>query len=167
MVTVFSVNPPRGYITNRIDRIGSGVDTRVEAGSNTSTVTLRVVGDDEKGSLKSETVKSGHESQGTRTRERLRWRGPAAYTNANPSSLQRGRPTKRRPLLSKSNKYLVMSPRWGSTARLTGWLTLSRNVTLIFDFLNRQSKVIENRWKEGIRLCKEDFMRAAVTMRLV
>jgi hypothetical protein len=36
--------------------------TRVEAGSNTSTVTLRVVGGDEKGSLKSETVKYGHES---------------------------------------------------------------------------------------------------------
>jgi hypothetical protein len=31
--------------------------TRVEAGSNTSTVTLRVVGGDEKGSLKFETVK--------------------------------------------------------------------------------------------------------------
>jgi hypothetical protein len=31
--------------------------TRVEAGSNTSTVTLRVVGGDEKGSLKSETVR--------------------------------------------------------------------------------------------------------------
>jgi extradiol dioxygenase family protein len=29
----------------------------VEAGSNTSTVTLRVVGGDEKGSLKSETIK--------------------------------------------------------------------------------------------------------------
>jgi hypothetical protein len=29
----------------------------VEAGSNTSTVTLRAVGDDEKGSLESETVK--------------------------------------------------------------------------------------------------------------
>jgi hypothetical protein len=53
--------------------------TRVEGGSNTSTVTLRVVGVDEKGSLKSETVKYGRESQGTRTRERLRWRGPAAY----------------------------------------------------------------------------------------
>jgi hypothetical protein len=51
----------------------------VEAGSNTSTVTLRVVGGDEKGSLKSETVKYGHESQGTLTRERLCWRGPAAY----------------------------------------------------------------------------------------
>jgi hypothetical protein len=52
--------------------------TRVEAGSNTSTVTLRVVGGDEKESLKSETVKYGRESQRTRTRERLRWRGPAA-----------------------------------------------------------------------------------------
>jgi hypothetical protein len=34
----------------------------VEAGSNISTVTLRVVGGDEKGSLKSETVKCGRES---------------------------------------------------------------------------------------------------------
>jgi hypothetical protein len=41
--------------------------SRVEAGSNTSTVTLRVVGGDEKGSLKSETVKYGRESQGART----------------------------------------------------------------------------------------------------
>jgi hypothetical protein len=45
----------------------------VEAGSNTSTVTLQVVGGDEKGSLKSEAVKYGHESQGTWTRERLHW----------------------------------------------------------------------------------------------
>jgi hypothetical protein len=38
---------------------GGGVEykTRVEAGSNTSTVTLRVVGGDEKGSLKTETIK--------------------------------------------------------------------------------------------------------------
>jgi hypothetical protein len=42
---------------------------RVEAGSNTSTVTLRVVGGDGKGSLESETVKYGHESYGTRTRK--------------------------------------------------------------------------------------------------
>jgi hypothetical protein len=54
--------------------------TRVEAGSNTSTVTLQVVGGDEKGSLKTETVKYGREIQGTQTRERLRWRGPATYT---------------------------------------------------------------------------------------
>jgi hypothetical protein len=58
--------------------------TRVEAGSNTSTVTLRVVGGDEKWSLKSETVKYGRKSQGTRTRERLRWQGPAAHTKDRP-----------------------------------------------------------------------------------
>jgi hypothetical protein len=42
-------------------RQGSGIPgyTRVEAGSNTSTVTLRVVECDEKGTLKSETVKYG------------------------------------------------------------------------------------------------------------
>jgi hypothetical protein len=58
--------------------------TRVEAGSNTSTVTLRVVGGDEKESLKSETVKYGLKSQGTWTRERLRWQGPAAHTKERP-----------------------------------------------------------------------------------
>jgi hypothetical protein len=57
---------------------------RVEAGSNTSTVTLRVVGGDENGSLKSETVKYGRESQRTRTKERLRWQGPAAYIKDRP-----------------------------------------------------------------------------------
>jgi hypothetical protein len=55
-------------------------DTRVEAGSNTSTEILRAVGGDEKRSLKSETVEYGYESKGTRTQERLRWRLPAAYT---------------------------------------------------------------------------------------
>jgi hypothetical protein len=42
---------------------------RVEAGSYTSTVALRVVGGDEKGSLESETVKYGHMSHGTRSRK--------------------------------------------------------------------------------------------------
>jgi hypothetical protein len=46
------------------------------------------------GADKSETVKYGHEYQSTRTLERLRWQGPAAY---NPSSRQRGGPTKTRP----------------------------------------------------------------------
>jgi hypothetical protein len=41
----------------------------VEAGSNTSSVALRVVGGDEKGSLKSETVKYGRESHESLTRE--------------------------------------------------------------------------------------------------
>jgi hypothetical protein len=41
----------------------------VEAGSNTSAVALQIVGGGEKASLESETVKYGHESHGTRTRE--------------------------------------------------------------------------------------------------
>jgi hypothetical protein len=61
-----------------------GVLPRVEAGSNTSTVTLRVVWSDEKGSLESETVKYGHESYGIRTRKWLRWRGPTAIVNDRP-----------------------------------------------------------------------------------
>jgi hypothetical protein len=48
----------------------------------------------------------------------------------NPSSRQRGRPTKARPKLSKSNKYLVTSSRWDSTPRVTDWLIVSRNVAL-------------------------------------
>jgi hypothetical protein len=79
---VFSMrSAQRGY---KDDNWGDPVTTRVEAGSNTSTVNLRVVGGDEDGSLKSETVKCGREYQGTRTRERLRWQGPAAYTKDRP-----------------------------------------------------------------------------------
>jgi hypothetical protein len=66
---VISIRFSRSY-TRRA--IGQLVNQRVryflvEAGSNTSTVTLRVVGGDEKESLESETVKYGHESHGTRT----------------------------------------------------------------------------------------------------
>jgi hypothetical protein len=70
---------------------------RVEGGSNTSTVTLRVVRGDEKGSLKSDTVKYGHESQKTRTQERLRWRRPATYTKDRPVL-----PSERAPLKNKT-----------------------------------------------------------------
>jgi hypothetical protein len=63
----------------------------------TDIVTLRAVGGDEKGSLETETVKYARESQGTRTQERLRWREPAAYTKADPSSRQRGHHSKTRP----------------------------------------------------------------------
>jgi hypothetical protein len=92
--------------------------TRVEAGSNTSTVTLRVVGGDEKGSLRTETVKYGRKSQGTRTRERLRWQGPAAHTKDRPVlSSERAthgikNVTARRIPYSEQKKNLVVSPGW-------------------------------------------------------
>jgi hypothetical protein len=60
------------------------IPTRVEAGSNTSPVTLQVVESDKKRSLKSERVKDDHKSQGTQTRGRLRWRGPATYAQDRP-----------------------------------------------------------------------------------
>jgi hypothetical protein len=63
MFSMWSV--PKSYKQGTRLELGQ---TRVEAGSNTSTVTLRVVGGDEKGSLKSETVKYGYESYGTQTR---------------------------------------------------------------------------------------------------
>jgi hypothetical protein len=75
--------------------------TRVEAGSNISTVTVRVVGDDEKGSLKSEPVKYDHESQGTRTREKLRWLGPAAYTKDRPDLSSERAPQKNKTVTVK------------------------------------------------------------------
>jgi hypothetical protein len=60
------------------------IQSCVEAGSDISTAALRVVGGDKKGSLESETVKYDLESHGNRTREWLRWRGPAAIVNDRP-----------------------------------------------------------------------------------
>jgi hypothetical protein len=69
----------------------------VEAGSNTSTVTLRVVGGDEKGSLKSETVKYGSSLKGLRPEKDCTGKGQQHIQKADPSSRQRGRPTKTSP----------------------------------------------------------------------
>jgi hypothetical protein len=70
MEAVFSVrwSVPRLYNASPLVA-NLEISSRVEAGSNTSTVTLRVVVGDEKGSLESETVKYGHKYHGTRTRK--------------------------------------------------------------------------------------------------
>jgi hypothetical protein len=73
----------------------------VEAGSNTPIVTLRVVGGDKNGILKSETVKYGRESQGARTRGRLRWQGPAAYTKDRPVLSSERAPHKNKTVIVK------------------------------------------------------------------
>jgi hypothetical protein len=62
--TVISIRISHSYERELIHAFNS-----LEAGPNTSTVTLRIVGGGENGSLKSETVKYGLESHGTRTRE--------------------------------------------------------------------------------------------------
>jgi hypothetical protein len=61
----------------------------VEPGSNTFTVTLRVVGGDEKRSLKSETVKYGREND-------CAGKGQQHIQKTDPSSRHRERPTKTR-----------------------------------------------------------------------
>jgi hypothetical protein len=61
---VFSTwSMPRLYNEQTSREAVSEERTCVEAGSNTFTVTLRVVGGDENGSLKLQTVKYGRESQ--------------------------------------------------------------------------------------------------------
>jgi hypothetical protein len=54
---------------SKLEKEGSVQFLIVEAESNPPTVALRVVGGDKMGSLVSETVKYGHESNGTLTRE--------------------------------------------------------------------------------------------------
>jgi hypothetical protein len=84
---------------NEVYRITRAVP-RVEAGSNTSTVTLRVVGGDEKESLNCETVKYGRGTQGARTKERLRSQGPAAYIKVRPVLSSERAPHKKKTQLS-------------------------------------------------------------------
>jgi hypothetical protein len=78
-----SMSSPPLYKSNKL-RSRAVKKKRVETGSNTSTVTLRVVGGDEKGSLKSQTVKYGLETKGPQIQEGLHWRGPVVYTKDRP-----------------------------------------------------------------------------------
>jgi hypothetical protein len=99
---------------------------RVEAGSNTSIESLWLAGGDEKGSLESETVKYGRESHGTLTREWLRWRRPAAIVNGIFVLSSERAPHKNRTVIVKTNKYLVVSPRWVLYSK-TDWPTDRRS----------------------------------------
>jgi hypothetical protein len=142
MERLFSMRPvPRLYNASYIT---------VEAGSNTSTVTLRVVRGDEKGSLESETVKYGREYQGAWTWERLRWQGPAAYTKD-----RRILSSERAPHIKQDRNCQTVINIWSwdpdgarhqdlLTDWLTDWLTVSRNMTLtlsgVSKWIQRHSK---------------------------
>jgi hypothetical protein len=108
----------------------------------------------EKGSLNSETVKYGHKSQGTGTRERLRCQGPAACT-------------KDRPVLSSIAMWLWrnrvessrMSSRevksWVSRRQPDGIWTWEQTNWIESSLRNWQ---LQNNGKKLIRLWKQDFM---------
>jgi hypothetical protein len=78
-----------------------------------------------------------------------------------PSSRQRGRPRKQdRNCQIVIAKYLVMSPRWSSTPRLTDWLTVSRNVTLTLTWESTDGAMIQL-WdiRQPIRMSAGDTVK--------
>jgi hypothetical protein len=102
----------------------------VEAGSNTSTVALRVVGGDEKGSFESETVNYGHKSHGSRTRKYLHYQGPGAIVNDRPvlSSERESAPHQQTSNCLDSNKKSGRKSQMG--ALFQDILADGRNMTL-------------------------------------
>jgi hypothetical protein len=85
------------YNRNIQNFVSYRVVTRVEAGSNTSTVTLRVVGGDEKGSLNCETVKYGLSPKEHGPEKDCADKDKQHMQRTDPTSCQRGRPTRTRP----------------------------------------------------------------------
>jgi hypothetical protein len=86
--------------------------SRVKAGSNTSTVALRVVGRDEKGSLESETVKYSLSPTGLGPENDCAGEAQQQLQTTDPSSCQRESPTSTNPQPSDSDKYPVVRLRW-------------------------------------------------------
>jgi hypothetical protein len=85
----------------------------------------------QKGSLISETVKYGLKSQGTRTRKRLRWQGPAAYTKDKPDLSSERAPHKNKTVIvTQVIKIWSQAPDGCFIPRQTGRLTVGRNIKL-------------------------------------
>jgi hypothetical protein len=95
-------------------QLGEG-DISVEAGSNTCAVTLRVIGGDGKGSLKSETVNMITSPKGVGPEKDYAGEGQQHIQKTDSSYRQRGRPHKKQ----DRNCQRVINIFWGSTPRLT------------------------------------------------
>jgi hypothetical protein len=136
-----------------------GSQTRVEAGSNTSTVTLRVVRGDEKGSLKSETVKYVRDSQGTRTRERLRWQGPAVFTSKyRPVLLSERAPDKNKTVTVKGLKKIWLWAPDGARHQelLTDWPSVAMWLWLWLEFRMRNKSGGSTRIEKEVSMWRTD-----------
>jgi hypothetical protein len=121
---VFSVlSVPRLYNTSPL---AAKKRSHVEAESNTSTVTLRVVGGDVKGSLVSETVNMVTSPPGLGPENDCTAEGQQQLQMTDPASRQRKCPTLTNPQLSECNKNLVVSPRWVLYSK-TDWPTDRRS----------------------------------------
>jgi hypothetical protein len=93
-------------------------------------VTLRVVGGDEKGSLESETVKYGHESYGTQTRNDCTGEGQQEFVKDRPGLSSERVPQIKKPATVRNNEDMVVSPDGCFIPRQTGQLTVGHNLRL-------------------------------------
>jgi hypothetical protein len=121
------------------------VSPRVEAGSNTSTESLRVVGGDEKGPTAWEynwaNLQVGQVSNlRHRIREWLRWLGPAAVANDRPVLSSERAPH----IIKPASVWQIWSwaPDGYWTPRQTGRMTVGRNrsLTLTLKLVSRRSE---------------------------
>jgi hypothetical protein len=106
--------------------------TRVEAGSNTSTVNLRVTGGDEKGSLKSETVKYGGERDSDPRKTKLT-SVSSIYKRQTRPLVRYGSPTNQDRNCQKVINIWSWAPD-GARQQDLLWLTVSRNVTMTLTY---------------------------------
>jgi hypothetical protein len=110
------------------------------------------------GILRSETVKRGNESCGTRTREWLRWRGSAVIICCRSILSSERRTTLTNPQLSDSNKVWSGAPDECLIPRQTGRQTVGGNTTLILSwstmtssdqFQNQEWSWTSRGWREN------------------
>jgi hypothetical protein len=92
-----------------------------------------------------ERIKYGRESQGTQTREGLRWRGPAAYTKDRHVLLSERAPQKNKTV--KCQRVINIC----SWADITDWLTVRRNVTLTWRIRSRKGAAVQRGLEPGSR----------------
>jgi hypothetical protein len=123
------------------DLTNSVSQTRVEAGSNTSTVTLRVVGGDEKGSLKSETGNTVASPKRLGPEKDCAGKASRTYKRQTRPLVREGAPRKQERNCQTEINIWSWAPD-GSRYQdlLTGWMTVSRNVTLTLTL--KQSQLI-------------------------
>jgi hypothetical protein len=138
--------------------------TRVEAGSNTSTVTLRVVGGDEKGSLESETVKYGRESHPRKT---ALARASSIYKRQTRPLVRQGAPQKQdrdcQRALDTKTYWLWLDFDWE-------WELSESLVTAVEDELGDMTTswgLKSQPVKRRLNVWFEDFVCAVVTVRLL
>jgi hypothetical protein len=116
------------------------------------------------GSLKSETVKYGHESRGSQTWERLRWRGPAATVNYRSVFSSERASNFNKPAALTVAKIWSWAPNGYHTPGQTGQLTVGRNMTLTWTCQLRRDRHLD--WRRDIQSRVSMFEKVLLVLEL-